>query len=80
MQSGVFSKVGFNNSYGENNCFLNVALQALMSLSCVRNQMQYLATHCLDKISNLTAKELLVRFRHIDFKPCTEIGLEIQRS
>ena len=32
-----FMKIGFNNSYGEQNCFLNVSLQALMALTCARN-------------------------------------------
>lgn len=47
-----FIKIGFNNSYGEQNCFLNVSLQALMALTCARNSMQYMAVHGIEKVKN----------------------------
>ena len=57
---GNFYRLGFNNWYGEQNCFLNVCMQALLSLECVRNQVSYLSQHTLSDVKDPLAQELMV--------------------
>jgi hypothetical protein len=51
--------VGLNNSYGEQNCFLNVCLQSFMALQCVRDQFNYLARHMCPPPRDPLTRELL---------------------
>ena len=57
---GNLYRLGFNNWYGEQNCFLNVCMQALLSLECVRNQVSYLSQHALADVKDPLAQEFMV--------------------
>ena len=52
-------RVGLNNGQSEQNCFLNVCVQALMSISCFRHQVSFLTSR-ESKVSDPVARELLV--------------------